>query len=138
MSRLKLIDGKPCFDAKKPIVLHITKQDVARANVKKPDTCAVAQTCLRKKGVKEVRIHLSRAYVRFNATNWQRFMVPTALRSEIVSFDRGGRFSPGDYSLYAPEPSKKLGADKRKRPSAPKGNRRRKYHQLTDVRSGPA
>lgn len=138
MGYLKEIDGLPVVDAKKSMTLHITKEQIKRANVKKPESCAIAQTCLAKKGVKEARIHLSRAYIRTNDTNWQRFIVPAACRSEIVAFDRGGKFSPGDYTLKAPPPSYKLGADKRKRPTGPKKTKRKKYHVITDVRIGPA
>lgn len=139
MAKLTHIDGRPVIDAKHPLKLHITAADVSRSNVKKPDSCVIAQTCLRKKGVKEVRIHLSRAYLRSNDHNWQRFIVPGALRSEIVSFDRGGRFAPGEYTLHKVQPSKKLG---KMQPGGVSGTKRskkrRKPHVLTDVRSGPA
>lgn len=137
---LKEIDGLPVLDAKKSIKLKITKNDVTRADVKKPNSCAAAQACLRNPGVKEVRIHLSRAYVRQNDTNWQRFLVSDALRSEIVAFDRGGRFEPGEYALQRPHKSKKLGTkDDRVKPRKNKNaKKRRKPHVITDVRSGPA
>jgi len=137
--RVKEINGLPVVDAKKNITLVISPEQVQRANVKKPDSCAIAQSCLALKGVKEARIHLSRAYIRTNDHNWQRFVVPAAARSEIVAFDRGGKFSPGEYTLSAPPPSYKLGADARRgRKTGPKKTKRKKYHVITDVRMGPA
>lgn len=143
---LKSINGLPIVDAKKAVKLHVTKHDIDHANRKKPETCAFAQSCLRLKGVKEVRIHLSRAYLRSNDSNWQRFLVSDRLRSEIVAFDRGGRFAPGEYVLQRIPPSARLtgkrkGSDKNQTASAAERKKRKKkrpYHVAVDVRTGPA
>lgn len=146
---LKLIDDLPILDAKKSIKLIVTAKTVAGSNPKKPDTCALAQACLARPGVKEVRIHLSRAYVRSNDLNWQRYFVSPQLRTEIVAFDRGGKFAPGEYTLSKIRSSKTLGkrtgskklkhetyAERKKRES--RRGKPRPYHVVTDVRSGPA
>lgn len=130
---IKEIDGLPVINAKKMMKILITAADVKQARRKKPETCAIAKTCLRQPRVKEVRIHLSRAYVRDNKSNWKRFMVPRALRSEIIAFDRGGKFSPGEYVLYKPLPA--YIASGGRTPKTGKGKKpRRKMHFVQDVR----
>lgn len=144
MIKLREIDGLPVVDAKSPITLHITADHVKRASRKRPNSCAIAQTCLARPGVKEVRIHLSRAYIRSGLANWKRFFVSKTLRSEIIAFDRGGRFSPGDYILHVATKSHKLGAMRggesgQTKPHETRGkNKRRSPHIVTDVRTGPA
>lgn len=140
--KIRAIDGKPVIDAKRPIKLTVNKNDVDRADVKEPADCAVARACRRELHAKEVRVHLSRVYIRSNEGNWVRYMTPKAMRSEIIAFDRGGTFSPGEFQLAAPPPNKTLG--KRRGSAKPQskkgvsGKKRRKPHVVTDVRIGPA
>jgi len=136
---LKEIDGLPVFDAKRPIKLVITKHDCERGDPKHPESCAAARA-LRRSGAKDVRVHLGRVYARQNDGNWLRYLTPRALRSEIIAFDRGGSFAPGEYHLLAPQPShrakgKRYGGNK---PSRKTGKKRRAPHIITDVRMGPA
>lgn len=136
----KTIDGLPVIDAKRALKITITKADIRRADRKKPNSCAIARACKRQLSAKEVRVHLSRTYVRMNDTNWLRFMTPTPLRSEIVAFDRGGTFAPGDYNLIKPDASHKLGRERQGTSTNDnnKHHRKRKQHIITDVRTGPA
>ncbi len=92
--KLKAIDGKPVFDAKRPIKLNINKNDVDKADPKEPADCAVARACRRELRAKEVRVHLARVYVRTNDGNWTRYLTPKPMRTEIIAFDRGGHFHP--------------------------------------------
>ena len=39
--KVKAIDGKPIFDAKKAITINITPNDIAKADKKEPADCAV-------------------------------------------------------------------------------------------------
>lgn len=137
MRGLKQIDGLPIKDARKSITLEITADDVKRARRKKPNTCAIAQTCLRQPGVKEVKIHLSRAYIRSSPAVWTRYFLPRTLRSEIIAFDRGGRFAPGEYMLYKIHPSQKIGK-KQSADAAKTGHKkhRKPMHFVQDVRPG--
>lgn len=139
--KIKAIDGKPVFDAKKAIVLDVSKNDVDKADPKEPADCAVARACRRQLHAKEVRVHLARVYVRMNEGNWTRYQTPAAMRSEIIAFDRGGAFSPGEYQLRPITPSEQI-SNKRKRPG-PRKNRkvpqkRKAPHVVTNVRIGPA
>jgi len=138
---LHQIDGKPVIDAKRSITLNITPGDIAKADRKEPADCAVARACRRDLHAKEVRVHLGRVYVRMNEGNWQRFMTPKSLRSEIIAFDRGGTFEPGSFVLPAPQPSKRASGKRQgsvpKKPSRRNGKNRVR-HVVTDVRTGPA
>ncbi len=141
-SHLKAIDGMPVIDAKQSTTLHITKQDIARGDRKRPDKCAAALAIVREMHAIEARVHLSRIYIRTNKGNWQRYVAPRSLRSEVVAFDRGGQFEEGAHYLHAPQPSIRLGA-KRARYDAPgkwkKGKKRRQPPHVTrNVRTGPA
>lgn len=138
---LKAIDGKPVFDAKKPITLNITPNDIAKADRKESADCAVARACRRELHAKEVRVHLGRVYVRMNEGNWQRFLTPRSLRSEIIAFDRGGSFEPGKFVLPAPHPAKQASGKRQGSPTRKTGRRTGKQsvrHVVTDVRTGPA
>lgn len=140
--RIKAIDGKPVVDAKRATTLKITANDIKSADTKEPDNCAVARACRRELHAKEVRVHLSRVYVRVNEGNWVRYLTPQPMRSEIIAFDRGGSFAPGEYQLGAITPTKALGKRRGGNKPPPKRNsgskKRRKPHVVTDVRVGPA
>jgi hypothetical protein len=136
---IKGIEGLPVIDARKPLQLHITPGDINRADIKEPHNCAVARACKRELHVIEARIHLSRVYLKTNKGSWTRYFTPDALRAEIIAFDRGGSFEPGEFTLKVPIPSKKLG---KRRGSMTSTNsqrkRRREYHSTSNVRTGPA
>ncbi len=141
---LNQIEGLPIFDAKKAIKLTVTKGDIRNADPKRPNSCAVAVACQRSTHAKEVRVHLGRIYVRTNDTNWQRFMTPKPMRDEIIAFDRGGKFEPGEFTLAPPQPSKKASGKRQggptiaKRVTGEKAKKRRAYHVVKNVRTGPA
>jgi hypothetical protein len=71
-----MIDGKPVVDADKPVTVHITSEDCD-----------------------ESRVHLGCTYLRFG-NKWLRYATPPSLKAEIISFDRGGGFYPGDFRLH--------------------------------------
>lgn len=136
---VKDIDGLPVFDAKRPIKLIVNKNDIDRADIKEPKDCVVARAVRRELHAKEVRVHLSRVYVKTNEGSWTRYFTPRSMRSEIIAFDRGGSFAAGEYHLTTPSPSKNLGKNKSKRgPHLKRGKKRTKPHIVKDVRTGPA
>jgi hypothetical protein len=65
----------------------------------------------------EAIVNLSRAYLR-NGRKWTRYVVTAALRGEILAFDRGGAFAPGEYRLYPIQPTQRLNALKSTRERA--------------------
>jgi len=130
----------PIIDAKRPITLHITRTDISRSDRKEPSHCAAALACKRMKGVKEARVHLSRVYIRQNNGNVLRFVTPQRLKSEIIAFDRGGQFEPGDYTLYPPTKTTKATGQRTGGKDKPgkkkwKGQPKRKYYRFTNVRT---
>lgn len=138
--RTSTIDGLPVIDAKRPITITVNANDIARADKKEPADCAVARACRRELHAKEVRVHLGRVYVRTTPDKWTRYMTPKSMRAEIISFDRGGTFEPGEFHLSPPSPTKRASG---KRQGTAKGQNKRgkKYaprHTITNVRLGPA
>lgn len=139
MSKILEIDGVKVIDAKRPLTLIVTKDDVRKADVKKPDNCAVALACRRQFGATEARVHLSRVYLRTNGGKWMRYVTPRDMRSEIIAFDRGGAFETGEFRLMKVQASKLLG--KRSGGTAPytkRGKKRKAPHVVANVRTGPA
>lgn len=106
--KLMKIHGKPVVDAPKDVTLHITPADVAKGRKKAPDCCAAAQACMRQMKAERALVHLSRIYLE-KGGKWVRYVTPDRLRTEIISFDRGHRFEPGDYHLVPLQPSQRRG-----------------------------
>lgn len=93
------INGLPVKDATQKVHIKIAPQDCKFGSSKEPGMCAAAKACLRQvPKCSEARVHISRTYLRIG-DHWLRFMTPSALRGEIVTFDRGGKFEAGDYTL---------------------------------------
>ncbi len=141
MSTIKEIDGLPVINAKKPIKMTVTKADCKNGDPKHPDTCAAARCLMREMHASEVRVHLSRVYIKTTPDKWVRYVTTKALRTEIVAFDRGGAFAPGTYHLQGVRKSLRSRAPKkpyRKPGSRPQNGNRNKRHVVTDVRTGPA
>ena len=143
MTRLKEIDGLPVLNATKPIELIITEKDCKGGNRKHPDTCAAAVALQREFHASEVRVHLSRVYIKTTPDKWVRYITTRPLRTEIIAFDRGGKFAPGTYHLLGVRKSMRTRNGKKqkppKRPGAfPQKGNRTKRHVVSDVRNGPA
>ncbi len=131
------IDGLPVVDATKPITLHIGQHDIPRSKDKNPAKCVAAQACMRDLGAEAARIHLSRVFIKMpGKKQWVRYATPSSLRSEIIAFDRGGRFIVGEFVLRAIKPSHRKDAyrkrDKRKRHDQGKvGTGKKRVNHLT-------
>jgi hypothetical protein len=96
------IAGKKVVDAKRSAKILITKRDVVAGDNKNPSSCAAALAA--KRDVPEclsARVHIGRVYIE-HKDKWVRYFTPEALRTEIVAFDRGGSFQPGEYVLRPP------------------------------------
>ncbi len=115
------IAGKPVIDAKRPARIRINTRDVKRGAVKDPGSCAAALACMREFHCTDARVHLGRTYVKMG-DHWRRYQTPQSLRAEIVAFDRGGKFAPGEYTLA--KPSKKTSG---RRQGSDKDTRKGKY-----------
>lgn len=137
------INGVEVKDADEKLVVKITKDDVRKGSLKNANACAAANALCRQEHCDEARVHFSRAYIR-KGKKWLRFGVPPALRNEIIAFDRGGTFEPGEYILSPVQPTVRLDRPtpkrydnvkvKAHRPGA--GNRvKRPYHVASGVRA---
>jgi hypothetical protein len=146
MTKVMEIDGVKVRDADpdEALTLHITQRDVKSGSAKNAKACAAAKALCRQEGCEAARVHLSRTYVK-RAGTWVRYMTPPPLRSEIIAFDRGGQFSPGDYTLGPVQPIVRFGSEARKaymkkyvkrKPSAkhPQKGNRAKPHVVSNVR----
>jgi hypothetical protein len=96
---MRMISGKPVVDADAPVTLQITQGDCERGSKKDPTKCAAALALKRVTGCDEARVHVACTYLRF-ANKWLRYATPPSLKAEIISFDRGGGFYPGDFRLH--------------------------------------
>lgn len=99
------INGKKVVDATKKIKIHITKRDATDGANKNPSSCAAARAA--KRDIPEcisARVHIGRVYIE-TEKKWIRYFTPDSLRTEIIAFDRGGEFQPGEYELKAPTPA---------------------------------
>lgn len=134
------IQGINVVDANEELELTITERDCQLGKTKSSRECAAARALRRECKAEKAFVHFSRAYV-LKEGKWLRFNVPPALRSEVVAFDRGGEFAPGDYVLKKVQPTVRLDAPI-KRKAGPRngkkpqnGNRpKRPYHQVIGVR----
>lgn len=135
MSRVTQIRGLPVIDAKRSLAVQVKQSDITRSRVQAPDRCAMARACYRELHCLEVRVHLSRTYIRTNDHCWVRYFTPGALRDEIIAFDRGGRFEPGAFILSAPPPHAVLGKRQRSGGKATGRGMKRSHHVLTNVRA---
>lgn len=143
---LKAIDGIPILDAKYSITLHITKSDCSNSDPKHPESCAAARSIRRVLKPIDCRVHLGRIYIRQNKGNWLRYNTPPALRNEIIAFDRGGVFSPGEYVIKPLPPSqlatlgKRQGGEPKFKQARNNPNRKKRKspHIVKNVRNGPA
>lgn len=122
------IRGNKIKDAKKEIALTITNRDCRLGNSKEPSTCAAARALCRQEHVAEALVHLSRTYLKRGEVRF-RYETPPALRSEIVSFDRGGGFEPGEYRLIPPRPSFRGGSKRKSGKSGTHPQRGNKGHR---------
>ena len=129
---MHIIDEQVVANAKKSVTLHITDGDINKAKRKNAGGCAAALACRRQLHAVEARVHLGRTYVRRNG-KWVRYLTSQALRSELIAFDKGGKFEPGDYILYRMQPAKSTG----RHYGGPKRKNKKRtnvYHKTVGVR----
>jgi hypothetical protein len=99
-------------DATREITIEVTKRDASTAQARDHAQCAMAVACKRAMDLDGVIIAIKTAYL-VKGTKALRYMVPESVQREIVSFDRGAAFAPGEYRLRRPEPSTRIGTEQR-------------------------
>ena len=100
---------KTVVDATRNARIEVTKRDEATSKRKSHKTCAMAVACKRKFHLDGVIISSNRAYL-VKGDKARRFELPPSVTKEVVSFDRGGGFEPGEYELSRVSPTSRLDA----------------------------
>lgn len=131
---IKKIDGYPVVDATEPLFLEIKKMDVHRGEAQEAASCAIARACRRSLNIIEASVHLSRTYLRTSDGEWLRYFTPLSARTEIVAYDRGGTFEPGEYRFPPVSKSKTLRSFAKTGPKKGSGKKRAKPHVMTNIR----
>ena len=131
------INGKRVVDATRKVTIHVTERDVANGNTRDPAGCAAALACMRDLKATKARVHLGRTYVELD-DKWLRFRTPQSIRSEVVSFDRGGTFETGDFTFSPLSPGNRATGKRKGGKDQPRKRKikiaRRAYHITTGVR----
>lgn len=136
------INGKKVVDATTPLKLEIKETDCEKGKTKDPGSCAAARAIMRDYDVQSARVHVGVSYVE-QKDCWLRYRTPGSLRTEIVAFDRGGEFEPGNYTLAPFNKAHTLTAMRKRakakklgdtRPRHDKNKAKRTRHEVTNVR----
>lgn len=129
-------DVQQVVDATRAISVDVTKRDSESATVRNHKGCAMAVACKRKQKADGVIISVGTAYV-IKGKTAIRFKVPESVSREVVSFDRHGGFSPGEYNLRPPRSSEKLGSYPATRSRGGRSSRptNPKKHHTKDIRT---
>jgi len=98
---------KTVVDASRNARIEVTKHDETVSKRKSHKTCAMAVACKREFNLDGVIISANRAYL-IKGNQARRFELPPSVTKEVVSFDRGGGFEPGEYELSKVTPSARL------------------------------
>jgi hypothetical protein len=124
-------------DATRSTKIEVTKKDASSRAVKNHKECAMAVACKRAFHVDGVVISRSVAYL-VKGNQARRFVLPNSVIHEVISFDRGGGFAPGNYALSPPSICNKLGFTRDKTRLNPERDHtnqgRSKRHVTTNVR----
>jgi len=134
-----LLEGKPVVDARHGLEITVTTKDIANARRNKDaSSCPVAWAIKRIYKTPQARVHLTRSYMlEPDRDIWTRFETPAGVKAELIAWDRGGAFQPGDYHLDRPALYHRLGYQERRKPkSRHEVARVRKYHKIESVRRG--
>jgi hypothetical protein len=132
-AKIRMYEGLPVVDADESIMLHILPEDVKGSRKADPANCAAARACKRELK-KEAKVYKTRIYIK-NKNSWTRYITPMSITKEIVAFDRGASFEPGEYTVKAVPQSARLGYHRGKstEKSGLKKNKK-PYHITANVR----
>lgn len=135
IAKIRMFEGLPVRDAEEPITLHVLPNDIKKSSKKDPTNCAAARAGQRELG-KDVRVFLTRTFVK-QKDHWTRYVTSARVAKEIVSFDRGAQFMPGEYNFGRITESQKSGIKRSTKGGPKKDNKNRKkrgYHTTALVR----
>lgn len=125
---------KRVVDATTNASIEVTGADTKNSAVKNHSACAMAVACKRKFKLDGVIISRKVAYL-IKGTKARRFYVPESVSREVVSFDRGSGFAPGEYELSKVPTGAQLGRQKTQTIKNRTVKEPRKRHITTNVRT---
>jgi len=110
MAKQRMINGKPTVYATQPITLHVKQYDVDRGDPNDPGGCAAARCIKRELRARAAFVHKGRVYI-FPIDNdvCLVYQTPKGLWGELIAYDRGGRFMPGEFRIPPVSPSNRPG-----------------------------
>jgi hypothetical protein len=132
--------GLKMVDAKKPLTIELTIDDIKGSKTRDPRHCAFAEACKRSSsGVLAAYFFRQTAWLEYD-DKMVRYILPGSVQKEIVSFDRGGLMASGVYRLTPPKGSNSLAAARKRsktRKKHPQGNGRikRKVKHIVGLRT---
>lgn len=130
--------GLKVRDSSRHMVITVLPEDLRGARRKNPECCAFARACKRQQKVDAVHFLKTSAWIEKDGV-LTRFILPESMKREIIAFDRGGKFAPGEYQLRRPNRSRKLGTKPKKRrgggKETKKGYKAPHTHRTAMVRS---
>lgn len=136
------IDGIEVIDSKVDRALAITKTHIKKSARKDGWGCAAQCCAVGQVDVKGAMINVAVSYLlqgEGEKQRWHRYWTSKPLRTEIISFDRSGIFTPGEYLLLAIPKSARVKTGKAHSLGAPKhgrpGHHRRTPHVTEGVRA---
>jgi hypothetical protein len=124
-------------DAKKDATVEVLPRDISRAAKKNHNACALARACERTFMVDAAVITPYRAFL-IKGDVATRYMLTDHARREIIAFDRGAAFMPGEYDMRAPRNAERIGHRLLGAPTDRKGRKdvsRRAYRVTEGVRT---
>ena len=127
-------EGYPIRDARKDLVITVTKNDIKSAKPEDSYACAAAHALCRDPKYKKAKVTKNVTYVLLTNGWWERYITPADLYVELIVFDRGGRMEPADYKLTAPKGSMRLGHHAKPRGPHKTAGQRKTVHTIDHVR----
>lgn len=114
-------------DATKPVIVTVKDTDNSTSKKKTHDACALAHACERER-VCDAALIFPRIAFLVKGKTAIRYRVPESVTREIVVFDRGGDFAPGDYQLSPCSKRDRLG-NKTPRNNSKRNKKTRAYRK---------
>jgi len=128
------INGRQCIDATESMNLYITDIDCQLASRKDHTNCVISRACMKLTGC-DVLVYRSRVYVKQTYQDvWVRYVIENTLHTQVIAFDQGGKFNPGQYTLNKPALDKRLGNSSGGQKNTARKTPRKRPIRLTNVR----
>lgn len=99
--------GLTKIDAKKPLAIVVTKNDIVNAKQKDSKCCAFARAAKRQFKAKNAYFFLGTAWIEHD-DKLIRYKLPPSVQKEIVAFDRSKSMAEGKYQLTPPSKTSTL------------------------------